>query len=138
MVETLRSYLEGTFSPETCFRFQLCVSETLTNLSIHAQTNASACPIEIRLDLETASAKIQIFDPEGVKPFDLRKHATDLSKIDVMSEGGRGLSLIMECADVVDYSQSATDTRYRLSLTFRDDQKLEIKPFPSTEHQDEH
>lgn len=118
MVQTLRAEVDTFLSPETCFRFEICLSETLTNLAIHAKAKTSDVPVEIGLTIESKTASVEIFDPLGVQPFDLRNHAKDLAEVDTLAEGGRGLGLIMECADEVNYGP--TGSRNRLSLIFRD------------------
>lgn len=117
MVMALRTEVEKVLSDAARFRFDISVTEALTNLVTHApRTDA---PIEIGLSLGKGRAVIEIFDVIGAPPFDLRSHATDLSDVDAMAEGGRGLGLIMECADRVNYGPSGT--RNSLSLEFWDD-----------------
>lgn len=118
MILALRADVTPVLADATRFRFELCVTEALTNLVVHAPTDAEDAPIEIALTLQTREVQIEIFDPKGAEPFDLRAHAAELSQIDVMAEGGRGLALIMECADTIQYGPKGT--RYALSLTFRD------------------
>lgn len=119
MVVTLVSHIEGVLEVEARFRFQLSVSEALTNLVIHAKTDENNAVIDIRLTLGRDRVSIEIFDPTGAAPFDIRAHATDLSHVDPTLEGGRGLGLIMECADGVDYSRSAKQNRLKLDFVAR-------------------
>lgn len=118
MVLTLRSAVEKVVSNDTRFRFEICITEVLTNLVIHAQKKPSGTDIEIAMNLEAGHVAIEIFDPIGVAPFDPNSHAKNLSDIDAMAEGGRGIGLIMECADEVKYGQSGG--RHRLALDFWD------------------
>jgi len=116
MVMTLRGHVAPALSDNARFRFELCVTEALANIVTHA--TATTAPIKINLRIEAGHARIDIFDPEGADPFDLRAHANDLSQVDAMAESGRGLGLIMECSDKVTYGP--TDTQNALTLEFRD------------------
>lgn len=116
MVLTLKGRLEGILTDDALFRFDLCLSETLANLVLHAKTAVSAAQIDVRLNIENGTVVAEIFDPEGAQAFDIRNSAQNLSEIDVMAESGRGLGLILACADAVDYG--AVNHRNRLSLTF--------------------
>ncbi len=113
-VLALTSEVEGSLTGEAKFRFEITVSEALTNLVIHAETEDPV--IEIRLTVGPKRVDVEIFDPSGADPFDIKANAQDLSQVELLAEGGRGLGLIVECADEVAYGQHAD--RYRLSLTF--------------------
>nr|WP_237693224.1 ATP-binding protein [Octadecabacter algicola] len=116
MVQLLVAAAESSLSQDVLGRFGICTSETLTNLVLHAKNCAPDAKIQITLRDTENAVFLEVFDPEGAAPFDLRKYATDLSEIDVMAEGGRGLGLIMACADHVAYGR--VDGKYRLELTF--------------------
>lgn len=128
MVLALRSEVEQVLRDDTRFRFEICITEVLTNLVKHAATSETNASIKITLNKKPGQAEIEIFDPIGTKPFDLRDHANDLSQLDVMAEGGRGLGLIMECADVVRYGPSGEG--YSLYLEFSDAEQPEITSQP--------
>lgn len=118
MVLKLKGHLETVLSDETLFRFDICLSETLANLVLHAKPAKPGSQIDVTLDISNGSVTAEIYDPEGAAAFDIRDVAKDLDDVDVMAEGGRGLGLILECADKVDYG--AVNNRYRLSLTFEE------------------
>lgn len=128
MVLTLREEVEADLTDDTRFRFEICITEILANLVNHAQTKISDAAIKISLSVKPGSASIEIFDPIGAKPFDIREYATDLSQVDAMAEGGRGLGLIMECADEVKYSRSGD--RNSLRLEFWDESQTETNELP--------
>lgn len=128
MVLVLRAEVEPVLADDTRFRFEICITEVLANLVNHAQTKISDAAIKISLSTEPGHASVEIFDPIGAKPFDIREYATDLSQVDAMAEGGRGLGLIMECADEVKYSRSGD--RNSLQLEFRDETQVERNEFP--------
>lgn len=117
-VIALKSEVEKQLSDEVRFRFELCVIEALTNLVTHAQGETLDDVIEIRMDLKDGHVKIELFDPSGAEPFDPCSGATDISEIDGMAEGGRGIGLIMELADTAVYGPS--DNRNSLKLEFWD------------------
>lgn len=116
MVLTLKGQLEGILSDEALCRFEICLSETLANLVLHAKTAINEAQIELTLVIGKEVITAEIFDPEGAQAFDIRDSARDLSEVDAMAESGRGLGLILECADSVDYG--LVRDRNRLSLTF--------------------
>ncbi len=115
-VLTVMSKLEGALSGDLPARVQICLSEALYNLVIHAKGADASVPIDVGLTIDDDTVRLEIFDPAGAAPFDLRLHARELAQVDLMAERGRGLSLIMECADSVDYGTS--NGRNRLSLGF--------------------
>lgn len=118
MVLALKTAVEDKLTKEAVLRFEICVIEALTNHTEHAQPRQEKHPIEIVLRPRASGVTVDIFDPLGMPAFDLRDHALDLDAVDPMQEGGRGLGLILECADRVDYG--ARDGRNRLSLEFSD------------------
>jgi serine/threonine-protein kinase RsbW len=118
MVMTLRSKVAPVIADDTRFRFEIGVTEALANLVTHAPTTAPDGQIKIILNVDAGRALVEIFDPVGAAPFDLRNHATDLSEVDEMAEGGRGLGLIVECADDVKYGPSGEGNS--LTLEFWD------------------
>jgi serine/threonine-protein kinase RsbW len=116
MVVSLRSAVDGTLDSATIFRFETCISEALTNIVKHSATAHKNDPILIQVSETQADLDVSIFDPADAAPFDLRDHARDLDNVDPLAESGRGLGLIMQCADAVDYGSH--DGRTRLILTF--------------------
>lgn len=116
MVLALKAMVEGVLAKTSQMKFEICVSEALTNLVKHAQTLSPDEQIEIQLVLKETGAEVVIFDPEGAAPFDLRQHASDIASVEETSEQGRGIALILQCADRIDYS--ATNGRNRLLLAF--------------------
>lgn len=101
---------------EVAFRFAVCVSEALTNLVKHAQPSNPDATICVYLMVSEDTVVIEIFDPDGVAPFDLRDHAKDLDEVEALAESGRGLGLIIACADAVDYGMVDAGMRLRLSF----------------------
>jgi serine/threonine-protein kinase RsbW len=116
MVLRLKVAGESNVTPEMQIRLEICLSEALTNLALHAQTPHNEATIEVVMSGGEGVLRVEIFDPEGAEPFDMREHARVLSDIDAMSESGRGLGLILACADGVDYV--SVKGRMCLALTF--------------------
>lgn len=116
MVLSLKRQVEGLLPDEAVFRFDICLCESLTNLVEHATPVIDGAIINVILTLLDTKIEVEIFDPEGAAAFDLRDHGTALSDVDAMAEGGRGLGLILECADRVTYG--SIDGRNRLCLCF--------------------
>lgn len=98
-------------------RFEICTAEALANIVKHATPISGAGGIDVDLTLGPDAVTIEIFDPQGATPFDLRDHAPSLNDVDPLAESGRGLGLIMQCADAVEYGPA--DGRNKLTLTFR-------------------
>ena len=116
MVMSLKSVVKGILDSATAFRFEICLAEALTNSVKHSETYDKEMPIEVTLT-ETASALVvDVFDPVGARFFDICDHAKDLDSVDLMAESGRGLGLIVQCADAVTYG--ALEGRNRLALDF--------------------
>jgi serine/threonine-protein kinase RsbW len=117
MVLALKSHLQDNVADETLMRFDICMSEALANLVLHAKTKQKDAPIDLMLDLDGGVLTVNICDPEGAEAFDIRTQARALSDVDVMAESGRGLGLILECADGVEYGP--VQKRRCLSLKFQ-------------------
>lgn len=117
MVLRLKAEVGGALEVEAPMRFEICVTEALSNLTLHANSRDRNAPIDIALSVEGSAVVVEIFDPVGAKPFDLKDHAVALSNVEVTAENGRGLGLILECADGVTYGPS--EGRNRLALSFR-------------------
>lgn len=111
------SSIESAVSALLLTRVKICLSEALYNNVLHAQVDDKSGPISISVAVQEGSLVLEIFDPIGAKPFDISAHAPDLAEVDLMAENGRGLGLIMECADSVAYGPS-DDGHNRLVLGF--------------------
>ncbi len=115
-VVSLKAVAEGVLEVDALIRLEICVSEALTNIVKHARVNDKSQPIDVLLIAATDNVLVEIYEPVGTEPFDIRDHAPDLSEVDLAAETGRGLGLIMQCADRVDYVPSAD--RNKLTLSF--------------------
>lgn len=116
MVLRLKDEVDGPLELLALMRFEICLTEALSNLTIHADTRDRKAPIDIALTIKTDAVQVEVFDPVGSKPFDLKDHAVSLSDVELTAESGRGLGLILECADSVAYGKE--NDRNRLSLNF--------------------
>lgn len=116
MVMSLKTAVDETLDSAAMFKFEICTSEALTNIVKHAAPTAKNASILVRLSETESTLDVMIFDPVGASYFDLRDHARDLDTVDPLAESGRGLGLIMQCADAVDYRSQ--NGRTRLILTF--------------------
>lgn len=116
MVISLKSVVEGNLDQMAKFKFEICMSEALKNIVKHARTPHKDAPIEVTLSETNSTLVVEVFDPIDADVFDLRVHARELGKVDLMAESGRGLGLIIQCADLVNYSLSGD--RHCLELQF--------------------
>lgn len=119
-VVALTARVEGHLPPEAHFRFQLCMSEVLTNLVLHGGQRNRRAPAKLYVELGVNRVEVHIHDPVDASPFDVTAHAPDLDSVDALAEGGRGLALIMECADAVDYGKPSGRRRLQLSFWRRE------------------
>ncbi|MEP1586203.1 MAG: ATP-binding protein [Tateyamaria sp.] len=117
MVMSLKDCVCGALEPSVAFRFEVCASETLKNIVKHAKPVTLDGQIDVTLTETKDTLLMTVFDPVGAAYFDLRDHAPDLETVDPLAESGRGLGLIMHCADTVDYGMSKG--RNRLVLSFK-------------------
>lgn len=115
-VMSLKADVCVALGASTTVRFEICISEALTNVVKHAQPTTPDELIDVTVQETSDAISVEIFDPAGAVPFDLRDHAHDLETVDPLAESGRGLGLIMQCADAIDYGP--TGDRNRLILTF--------------------
>lgn len=116
MVVTLGRHVEDHLSDMARARFGICLSEALTNLVIHAPTEDREAPIDIFVVIGPDQIEVAVFDPKGAPPFDVRDHGRDPAQMDALAESGRGLGLIMECADRVDYGPGERGNRLLLGF----------------------
>lgn len=116
LVMSLKVIAEGVLDQTTMFKFEICTAEALTNIVKHAGTKNKDEPIQVTITENDVALIVEIFDPMDAAAFDLRIHARELENVDPMAESGRGLGLIMQCADEVDYGPSGD--RNRLVLQF--------------------
>ena len=113
---SMKTRVEGTLGTSSTFKFELGVTEALSNLIKHAHANDPAALIQIIIWDNETNVVVEIFDPIGAQSFDPRDHAKSLTSVDPLAESGRGLGLILQCADHIDYGRKAD--RMCLSLTF--------------------
>ncbi|MDG1339317.1 MAG: ATP-binding protein [Paracoccaceae bacterium] len=115
-VLALKSVVVDVLGADVLIRFEICLAEALVNLVKYAASDATDAVVQIDLREANERVRVDIYDPEGTPVFDVRAHAKDLSKIELMAESGRGLGIIMQCADDVSYG--AVGGRNRLALDF--------------------
>ncbi|UWR22009.1 ATP-binding protein [Sulfitobacter sp. S190] len=116
VVLSMKASVQGALGASSLVKFEISLSEALTNLVKHARTSDRSAPIDIELDETDTSVRVEMFDPVGAQPFDLRDHARPLASVDPLAESGRGLGLFLQCSDDVDYGPKAD--RMCLSLSF--------------------
>lgn len=117
MVGEIMAYLADRFPDLQVFKAEVALVEALSNVVEHAETTRPAEPIEIAVRTNDDVFAIDIFDPVGARPFDVREHMVALDTVDVWAERGRGLGLIQQCTDEISYGPS--NGRNRLSLQFK-------------------
>lgn len=116
IVLTLKAAVDAWLEPEAVFRFQLCLSEALSNLILHSNASALGTRNGIHLQRADDGVELRIFDPIGAAPFDVTENGVPLGSVEPTAEGGRGLGLILDCADAVSYGPRGE--RNCLSLNF--------------------
>ena len=116
LVLSMKAAVCMVLDPEALRRWEIATSEALVNIVKHAKPKTAGASIDIFLTETPNSVVVEIFDPKGADTFDLRQHVLDIASVDPLAEAGRGLGLIMQSADAVDYGRVAE--RYRLALSF--------------------
>lgn len=117
MVMSLRAAVGMVLKGDDVLRCEISVAEALTNIVMHAAPKCADAYIDVIVTEIPQAVVVEIFDPAGAEAFDPRDHVTVFHTVDPMAESGRGLGLILKCADVVRYGP--VDGRNRLSLAFR-------------------
>ncbi len=106
--KALKGVLEEVLQDdETLFLMELAVSEAITNCIKHAYENRSGNTVEVEIELNKTQVLIRIKD-EG-KPYpDFLKNCSFRPSRDpgYIEEGGRGVPIINEVMDQVDYYSS--------------------------------
>jgi len=97
------------FSETDAFNIELCVIEAVTNSIKHAYGEKSGQEVMITFTLSESEAVFEICDkgkpmnPEKLKKADLTASHHKKQSIDTISESGRGLGIMKEIMDGVDY-----------------------------------
>lgn len=135
LVMTLKQEVCAELGSAVATRFEVCASEALANIVEHSDTNGADAVVDVVLDFKPGAITVGIFDLPGAPPFDLRDHAPDLDDIDPLAERGRGLALIMQCADAVNYGPEKG--RNRLALTFSNAPQATDEPRRSSDDKEQ-
>lgn len=98
------------------FQMQTALTEALYNTVLHTVGHAVADTVRIEIEIAPNAVRVGIHDPAGAVPFDLRDHVTALEDVDPLAESGRGLGLILQCADTIAYRPAGDG--FRLDLGF--------------------
>ncbi|MEM5472102.1 ATP-binding protein [Hoeflea sp. AS60] len=116
MVISLKAAVAGQLPESKLAGLEVALSEALVNIVVHAVKPPYDKPVSIEVKLDAETATFVISDKGASAPPDLFENATSLDLIDVMAEGGRGVSLIRFFADDVSYCSS--EGVNRLTLVF--------------------
>lgn len=99
--EKLDNIVELIGVEEKFFEVKLIISEALTNAFIHGNNSDTTKPIDIKWDLQGRNLCIQVKDcGEDRRDFEINENIDDY---DILSESGRGLFLISEYTDEVEF-----------------------------------
>lgn len=118
-VQKLESYLNdlqdwANFNDEDYARIMLTLSEAATNAIIHGNKEIKGKKVTIRCTCKQDQLVITVSDEgEGFSPEEV---PDPLKKENLMNEGGRGVYLIEEYADSVDYIDNGTTIRMTFKL----------------------
>jgi serine/threonine-protein kinase RsbW len=99
--------------------FEIAVIEALTNVVLHATRGDPGAIIEIDLSSASGTVQIEIRDTGLPAPPDLFDGDGRLEQIDAMAESGRGVALILTCADDVKYQSKEGINRLTLRFAGR-------------------
>ncbi len=118
-VQKLESYLNDLqnwagFDDEDYARIMLTLSEAATNAIVHGNKEKRGKKVTIRCICEQNQLVITVSDEgEGFSPEEV---PDPLKKENLMNEGGRGVYLIEEYADGVDYLEDGSTIRMTFKL----------------------
>lgn len=106
----------AAFSETDAFNIELCVIEAVTNCIKHAYGENTGEEVIVTFTLSDSEAVFEIcdkgkpMDPERLKKADLTKTHSATQSIDTLAECGRGLGIMKEIMDDVDYrSENGTN-----------------------------
>jgi len=106
----------AAFSETDAFNIELCVIEAVTNCIKHAYGENTGEEVIVTFTLSDSEAVFEIcdkgkpMDPERLKNADLAKTHSATQSIDTLAECGRGLGIMKEIMDDVDYrSENGTN-----------------------------
>lgn len=117
MVVSLTQAASAVLSDGDVLRFELATSEVLTNIVKHALNGGNEGSIvDIELSTSDDGVVLEIYDPVDTEPFNPRDVQTHIDDVDPLAESGRGIAIILSCADELNYSP--INGRQRLSISF--------------------
>lgn len=112
----LKAAAAPMLSEDRLIAFEIAVIEALTNVVLHALRGVPDATIDIDVSGENGKVQVEIRDHGRPAPPDLFDSVGALDEVDAMAESGRGVALILTCADEVNYQSK--DGLNRLSLCF--------------------
>ena len=116
IVPAMLAALSDALSEDRLSTVEICLAEALTNAVNHARASQTQTAIHITAQILADSVRIEIIDAGRQSPSDLYTDVTDLGDIDPMDENGRGIPLISQLADEVQFTPA--EGRNRLCLSF--------------------
>jgi serine/threonine-protein kinase RsbW len=107
MALALKAEATAYLSPEKLMAFEIAVVEALTNIVVHGAARLSVPEVSVAFAADAEAVRLEITDAGPPAPAGVYDQAPSLDDIDIMAESGRGISLILACADAVHYSRQA-------------------------------
>jgi serine/threonine-protein kinase RsbW len=117
VVLSLKDDLRDTLPADRLDAVEIAVTEALTNIGRHAQTEAEPAQVRILVSVTGAGVTIEIADTAPPGPADLFERARSLDEIDPLEECGRGLALIRFYSDGLSFEPGAAGNRLKLEFT---------------------
>ncbi len=96
-------------------KLQLVLSEAVTNGIVHGNKLNADKNVEVEADVSTEENQIIFTVTDQGEGFDFKKRTNPLSEENLLKTGGRGLFIIEEMADKVQYE----DEGRKVIITFR-------------------
>lgn len=118
-VIALKAEAADVLTGDMPLRLEICLAEALTNHIVHRsrETNEKIGDIELRKI--PGGVSVSIFDAPGSDPFDIRDMNASFDDIPLLAESGRGVALILSCADHIRYEPCGPTKRLTLEFTER-------------------
>lgn len=116
MVLRLKAIAETVLDPNRVIAFEIAISEALTNVVRHAMAGQENGRVAIDLQTMDGRLLVSVSDTGTSAPSGFLSSVAGPDEVDQFAESGRGVGLMLACADSVEYASE--DGINRLSMHF--------------------
>lgn len=105
---------ECNLDEEKAETFKLVLSEAVTNAIVHGNKQDESKSVDVSVTVANESISADVID-EG-EGFDHDQETNPLEEENLLETSGRGVFLIREFADYVEFKKNGTHTHFRINL----------------------